>query len=599
MQTGIEQAFIDDMRALQELHLELLEVEDPEQLYVKMVQLVQERLHIDRIGLFLLTPDGRQLLGTYGVDVDGGIRDERYYREDVCTNHWTFEILNSPKHVKLWETGDLRDNGETVGQGWKAATTLWDGRNAIGYIVIDNFVTHRPPRSYEAELISILGNTYGHLIDRNLRTNMEQAFLDDMKALQELHLELLEVEDPEQLYIKMVQLVQTRLHIDRMGLFLLNEDGTQLNGTYGVDVDGQIRNERYYREEVTADHWTFEILNSPKHVKLWDAGAIHDDGRVIGHGWKAAATLWDGHKAIGYIVIDNFVSHRPPRPYEAELISILGGTYGHLIERKQYEHFVQQQNEALIKTNRELAVARKQAESVSQLKSQFLANMSHELRTPLNAIIGYTQPLLDAMAAALSSEQQDFQDRILVNARHLLALINSVLDLSKIEAGRMELVERTFDLRKFFTNLHAQNAVLAQNKGLALNFHIDPTLPDVIVADDERLRQIIINLLSNAIKFTDHGVVELEARCGDSNSWRLIVKDTGTGIPAHMQQSIFDEFRQADDGLRRGGTGLGLAITRRLVLMMNGNIRVQSEVGAGSRFIIELPLVTETTYAAG
>ena len=425
-----------------------------------------------------------------------------------------------------------------------------------------------------------------------MRTGIEQAFIDDLKALQELHLELIEVQDPDELYINMVQFAQKRLHIDRIGLFLLTGAGQQPTGTYGVDPTGNVRDERQCSEEITAHHWAFEILNSPKHVKVWETGPIFDDGQISGNGWKAAAALWDGHKALGCLVADNSVTRRPPRPYEAELISILGTTYSRLIER-------QQQNDALLKANCELAVTRSQAASVSQLKSQFLANMSHELRTPLNAVIGYAQLLLAGMAGPLPGEQREFQVRILVNARHLLTLINSVLDLTIIESGRMDLVEQAFNLRKYFDDLYAQNVILAKNKALTLTFSVDPALPEVIRADEKRLRQIISNLLSNAIKFTDQGAVELRACGGQNNSWRVIVSDTGTGIAAHLQQSIFDEFRQADEGLRRGGTGLGLAITRRLVLMMHGNIRVQSELGQGSTFIVELPLITEDTLATG
>lgn len=272
---------------------------------------------------------------------------------------------------------------------------------------------------------------------------------------------------------------------------------------------------------------------------------------------------------------------------------VFKGVIFDITERRRAEEQVQRQNEALVKANRELAVARRQAEVASKLKSQFLATMSHELRTPLNAIIGYTQLQLAGMVGEMTPEQLAYQDRILVNAQHLLHLINQVLDLSKIEAGRLELVEKPFSLRACLGEVMTQNKVLADAKGLDFTLEVDERLPEVIVGDYGRIKQIVINLVSNAIKFTDRGSVTVKAELADASTWRISVADTGVGIPPHQQEVIFDEFHQAENGLDRGGTGLGLAIVRKLVLTMRGNIRVSSEVGRGSTFTVTLPLVTE------
>jgi len=258
---------------------------------------------------------------------------------------------------------------------------------------------------------------------------------------------------------------------------------------------------------------------------------------------------------------------------------------------QESEHLSRVQNETLIKGNRELAIARRQAEAANKLKSQFLATMSHELRTPLNAIIGYTQLQLAGMVGDLNDELRGFQERIFVNAQHLLHLINDVLDLSKIESGRLDLIERPYNLRDCIDEVFTQNRVLAENKGLKLNLKVDERLPEIVIGDRGRVKQVLINLLSNSIKFTDAGTITVETTLQDNNTWRLAVTDTGIGIPSHLQQTIFDEFRQADEGFERGGTGLGLAIVRRLVLMMDGSIRLSSEVGTGSTFAVTLPMV--------
>lgn len=269
-----------------------------------------------------------------------------------------------------------------------------------------------------------------------------------------------------------------------------------------------------------------------------------------------------------------------------------------ITERKSIEQQIQAQNESLVKANREIAVARKQAEAANRLKSQFLATMSHELRTPLNAVIGYSQLQLAGMIGELNEEQQSFQERILANAQHLLQLINEVLDLSKIEAGRLELAEKPFDLYELLNEIMVQNQVLARNKSLVFELSIDERLPHTLLGDRGRIKQIIINLVSNAIKFTDKGLITVEATLHDKQNWRIRVTDTGIGISSTMQETIFDEFRQAENGIDRGGTGLGLAIVRKLTLMMGGNVRVSSEIGQGSAFTITLPIITEAKYAS-
>lgn len=278
-----------------------------------------------------------------------------------------------------------------------------------------------------------------------------------------------------------------------------------------------------------------------------------------------------------------------------------GGLTGRVVvfrdvtDRKHAEQQIQAQNVALVKANEELALARQQAEQATQLKSQFLATMSHELRTPMNAIIGYTEIQLAGMVGNLSPEQQEYQARVLANAEHLLGLINDILDLSKIEAGRMELVQKPFHVRDWLRDVVAQNQVLADTKGLRFVVELDEELPECLVGDAARLKQVVINLLSNAFKFTEVGQVNFQVCRNDRQSWKIVVSDTGIGIPAHAQDTVFEEFRQLDSTSRRSysGTGLGLAIVRKLVLTMGGNIRLKSETGKGSSFAIILPLVQE------
>jgi signal transduction histidine kinase len=229
-------------------------------------------------------------------------------------------------------------------------------------------------------------------------------------------------------------------------------------------------------------------------------------------------------------------------------------------------------------------------EIASQHKSEFLANMSHELRTPLNAVIGFSEVLAERMFGDLNAKQEEYVQDILTSGRHLLALINDILDLSKVEAGRMELELAPFDLQAALANSLLLVRERALNHGLSLDLDVDDRVSKV-VADERRFRQIMLNLLSNAVKFTpDKGRVAVRAALRDGFV-EIAVSDTGAGIPKEDQALIFEEFRQArgDSAGKREGTGLGLSLTKRLVEAHGGRLWVTSELGLGSTFTFTLP----------
>jgi len=264
-----------------------------------------------------------------------------------------------------------------------------------------------------------------------------------------------------------------------------------------------------------------------------------------------------------------------------------------ITDRKHAEEKIRTQNEALIQANGELKAARELAEAATVLKSQFLANMSHELRTPLNAIIGYTEIQLAGMTGNLNSQQQRYQERILANSEQLLGLINNILDISKIEAGHMTLIPKPFVVRTWLDNLVKPTQLLADSKLLDFEVIIDDSVPETLIEDPERLHQVVFNLLSNAIKFTEQGCVSLRVERDQDHYWKIIVQDTGIGIPIHAYETVFEEFRQVDGTSRRqyGGTGLGLSIVKGFVAMMNGTIHLNSVLGEGTTITINLPMI--------
>ncbi|MFN8391934.1 MAG: response regulator [Bdellovibrionota bacterium] len=255
---------------------------------------------------------------------------------------------------------------------------------------------------------------------------------------------------------------------------------------------------------------------------------------------------------------------------------------------------IESQNELLAQQTRELLAARDAAIESTRTKSKFLALVSHEIRTPLNSVIGLSELLLEE---DLGMKERSFIERIQRSGEILLETVNDILDLSKIESGKMLVEEQTFDLRQLLTDAADVARPRADAKHLALKIDLEDTSAHPFVGDSHKIRQIVLNFLSNAIKFTAHGSVtvrsETVSRSGLGSLVRISVTDTGMGIPQNQIESIFESFSQADGSITRrfGGTGLGLAICKQLAVLLKGRIGVQSVPDRGSTFWFELPLL--------
>jgi signal transduction histidine kinase len=253
------------------------------------------------------------------------------------------------------------------------------------------------------------------------------------------------------------------------------------------------------------------------------------------------------------------------------------------------EQKVEERTRELEQALAELSQKGRQLEVVSEHKSHFLANMSHELRTPLNAIIGFSQVLRQRLFGPINEKQEEYLDDIVSSGNHLLSLINDVLDLSKVEAGQVDLEVASFPLREALERGVVMVREPATEHGVRLSLELAPGI-DLVEGDERRLRQVIFNLLSNAVKFTPEGGEVVVATASRDHEVLISVTDTGPGIPLEDHERIFEEFQQTNVGVQqREGTGLGLALSKRLVELHGGRIWVESEPGHGSRFVFTLP----------
>lgn len=429
--------------------------------------------------------------------------------------------------------------------------------------------------------------------------------VSELQAVHQSGQRLARLHDLQQLAQEILAVLEGMLGYDHGAVFLIGEDGQsftpfvidedRLGGAAAEEARRRINSLRLRRGRGIAG-WVAEHGESAR------VGDVRRDRRYLSRRGESdvrsilCVPLRYGETVIGTVSVGS-IHENAYSESDQRLLETVAAQMGVAIQNARLLDEVRAHaarlEERVAERTRELEIARDRAQAADRTKSAFLATMSHELRTPLNSIIGFTGILLMGLVGELNDEQRKQLGMVQDSAQHLLELINDVLDISKIEAGQLELGSETFDMRAALQRSVDKMRPLAEKKGLALHCEIDPALGS-LRGDRRRVEQIVLNLLSNAVKFTERGEVGLACRIEDG--WLVTrVRDTGIGIRLEDVEKIFQPFRQLETGISRSyeGTGLGLSICKRLVEAMGGKIWVESEAGRGSCFSFTLPLKQE------
>jgi signal transduction histidine kinase len=577
-QQAAQQALQERLRALNEVSIALTRAEGFDALTEQAVELGQSRLGFDRLSLWFMEADGIHAMGSFGTDEVGKTRDERAIRLQIKPGDLAYQAREQGLRVMVSHAANLMDeHRHSIGTGWNAAALLWDGDRILGWIAADNLFSQRPFTLGDQEVLTLYGMTVGHLCTRKRTEEQlqrqraeEQQFQQRLHALTEVNLKLLKLDTVDELCQKAVELGRARLGIDRMALFFVEDDRIHARGSFGTDEAGNTRDERDVRIAMREDHLSRIATEHSSMVEVWERELVNHQGQVVGHGWNAAAMLWDGEKAIGWIAADNLLMQRPFSQGDRDILTLYGTTLGHLFQRK-----------AAQKAALGIAVEKERAE----LMTEMMSNLSHDLRTPLS-VINTSLYLLERLHDPTT--QQEKLGVIKGQTARLEKLIQDILTLSRLEQQPVYTLQPV-PLTPMLSELATLYQPVVERKEQSLHLQAEAGTLTVMGLEEE-LRRILSNLLDNAINYTPvGGSITLRAR--QEGLFVIVeVSDTGIGIKPEDLPRIFDRFYRADSARSStsGGAGLGLSIVKRLVQVLSADISAESTPGKGTTFRLTL-----------
>jgi PAS domain S-box-containing protein len=579
--------FLGRLKALHEVTLELSRVDSVDQLCYRAIELGRDRLEFDRLGIWLLDDDPNFIVGSFGIDELGQIRDERNIRLPIDDDRLVRDVFESelPVSVNL-DTTLLDDRYGPVGQGWNAIAALQDRGRVIGYISVDNLLRRQPIEPYQIEILALYGATLGLLCVRKraeaaLRASEETTrhFLESLKALHEVGLELSRIDSFDDLCRRAIELGRDRLEFDRLGIWLLDDDPGFIVGAFGTDEHGRIRDERGSRQPANPTDLVTAVLIDKLPVGLHHDVDLHNHrNEVVGRGWFAVAGLWDRDRAIGYISADNLLRGQPISSYQLDILALYGSTLGHLCVHKRADDAIRQLNAQL-----ELRVAErtKQLEATNKELEAFSYSVSHDLRAPLRQIDSFARLIRTRAAGQLDATSERHLHVIGVAIGRMNQLIDDLLALSR--ASRAEMRTGRVALGPLVEDVRRELAPALEQRQIVWDIGALPT----VEADSALLRIALVNLLGNAIKYTaprPQAHIAVRATPGDGGEQIIAISDDGVGFDMQYADQLFGVFRRLHRDDEFEGAGIGLATVRRVIHRHGGRVWAEGQPDHGATF---------------